>query len=332
MAKLTGNTRSNKLIWLSLILTTIFLLIDCGQGKSAADAAGQAQEREQAVINCLTGVPEIGDFVKQHKANGLVLELQASPDPQASDRYLHDYYRVYIGLYIKDNTEAGHRTRWGTFLVNAGLNEILWENPANGKYATLEEWRKSNQAENNANRGSVTDRVCIPFQKVGPITPNTTEAELNRLFGADKVQRRTIMVAEGTEQRQVSVILPDTPNELILFWRDNNYGGGPKAVWIRRGGEWQTAQGIKVGTSLEELNRINGKPFGFYGFGWDYSGVVNRSWGGGTLATAHGLSVTLRPVGELPRQYYGDKTLNSSDAGLLPDLIRVGAMDIQLSQ
>lgn len=37
---------------------------------------------------------------------------------------------------------------------------------------------------------------------------------------------------------------------------------------------WHTAEGIRIGTTLDELVELNGKPIQFSGFGWDYGGAV----------------------------------------------------------
>jgi len=39
---------------------------------------------------------------------------------------------------------------------------------------------------------------------------------------------------------------------------------------------------VTIGTTLRELERLNGKPFRMFGFWWDYGGEVS-SWEGGEL-------------------------------------------------
>jgi hypothetical protein len=50
---------------------------------------------------------------------------------------------------------------------------------------------------------------------------------------------------------------------------------------------WHTADGITLGTTLLELERINRRPFRLAGFGWDYSGTV-LSWSHGALDPVFG--------------------------------------------
>ena len=127
------------------------------------------------------------------------------------------------------------------------------------------------------------------------------------------------------------MIFPDTANELIVFWQDNQYGSLPSSVSIRKqGSAWKTVQGIRIGSTLAELNEMNRRPFSFYGFGWDYGGSISNEWDGGVMASVRGVSLVLRATRELPRYYYGDKELKSNLETLLPDGARVGRIDVQL--
>lgn len=181
------------------------------------------------------------------------------------------------------------------------------------------------------NNPVANDWLCIPFQRVGPITAATTAAELIELFGEENVQRRTIPGAEGTEYYNVSVVYPDTPNQLIVFWQNNRYGSVPQSVAVRQAGTaWKTVYGITVGTSVEELNRINGQPFTISGFGWDYGGYVS-AWNDGTLAAVQGITLRLRSAMRLPQDFYGDGVkVDSSDNRILPDAVRVGDFSVML--
>ncbi len=180
--------------------------------------------------------------------------------------------------------------------------------------------------------GVANDWTCIPFQRVGPITPATTGDDLVRLFGESNVTRKTIYVAEGTETRDVSVVYPGNKDQLIVFWQDNIYGSAPASVSVRKSGAaWKTADGVTVGTSLEELNRLNGRSFRITGFGWDYGGFVMFGEQG-ALVSVKGLSLRLSPARQLPRDCYGDGTiLDSADPRLLPDAVRVSVLDITLN-
>jgi hypothetical protein len=77
----------------------------------------------------------------------------------------------------------------------------------------------------------------------------------------------------------------------MITWRDT-VGRRLPARLILRGDStrWSVAEGITLGTTLEELERLNGRPFTLAGFGWDYAGAVT-DWRGGRLATPLGCCV-----------------------------------------
>ena len=37
---------------------------------------------------------------------------------------------------------------------------------------------------------------------------------------------------------------------------------------------WHTSSGLKIGSGLNELLKLNGQKISFYGFGWDYGGSI----------------------------------------------------------
>jgi hypothetical protein len=75
------------------------------------------------------------------------------------------------------------------------------------------------------------------------------------------------------------------------------------------GKTWTSKEGLRLGASLATLERINGGPFKFYGFGFDYGGQVTES--GPKLK---GFTVFLRPATrdeKLLEQFTGEKQFSS---------------------
>jgi hypothetical protein len=52
---------------------------------------------------------------------------------------------------------------------------------------------------------------------------------------------------------------------------------------------------ISLGTNLQELERLNGRPFTLAGFGWDYAGVITDSKGGTLDSSLAGIKLYLDP-------------------------------------
>jgi len=132
------------------------------------------------------------------------------------------------------------------------------------------------------------DWKIVPGERVGPITRASTLASLQQQFGAANVHEQAIPGAEG-EESPGAIVYPDNPaRRLAIVWGEGESVGHPEFVEIcyrqeyRGPCEWKTAQGIALGTSLMQLERLNGHLFPLAGFGWHGSGVV-FSWDGGRL-------------------------------------------------
>ena len=323
---------ANKIMYMRCIALFFILLLLSGATSSVQAAPVPVSESETSRIfdTLRTSVPEIGAMARNAKGNRLVMSLESIPDPEAKSRFERDFYHVYVGFNIDDGGGQGHRSRWATFLLNKDFHEILWANYVRGDtYIPLDDWRKY---VNGVDAEKTNDFMCIPYMRAGRIEPFSTLDDIARLYGAANVERRVIPGPEGVGQFDVSVIYPDTDNELRVYWDKNEYGKRPSWVSIRKhNSEWKTLYGIKIGTSLAELNRLNGRPFKFLGFNWDYGGSVKRDWEGGVLGTIVPASLVLRSAKNLPRKYQGDKILSSDDEDLLqPDAVWVGRIDIPL--
>jgi hypothetical protein len=130
---------------------------------------------------------------------------------------------------------------------------------------------------------SVSPLQIIPGRSAGPVTAASREADLKLRYGAEavRIERPARFILRGSRSK------------------------------------WTVGPGISLGTSLQELERINGRPFTLAGFGWDYAGVINE-WRGGALDSAlAGVKLYLDPG---PAQYesaaysqvLGDRDYSSS--------------------
>lgn len=138
-------------------------------------------------------------------------------------------------------------------------------------------------------------RVIIPGVRAGPVTAETSEADLIRQLGAAHVRRADLGIGEG-ETRPGTILFPGGADELLVFWKEDAFRS-PEHVVVRGGAtNWTTAEGIRLGTTLDTLARLNGRPFQLLGFDWDYAGTV-VSWENGRLAPMHGrLVIRLAPT------------------------------------
>jgi hypothetical protein len=116
----------------------------------------------------------------------------------------------------------------------------------------------------------------------GPFGRNASHAELVKAFGNNNVVYRDVEGAEG-QTIKASVIYPTDPKaKLEVIWSDEKARRGPM-VRAKDQSAWATANGIRIGTALAEVEKLNGKAFKLSGFDWDYGGHVT-DWLGGALA------------------------------------------------
>src|SRR5258707_5699156 len=106
------------------------------------------------------------------------------------------------------------------------------------------------------------DWTIVPGLRVGPITASTTREDLRRSFPTDAVQDDEIELDEGMLQKATLVYRGDPSKMLAISWNDEHH---PKQVFVyfgrRRGPcRWELQNGIKVGTRLAELEKLNGGP------------------------------------------------------------------------
>lgn len=135
-------------------------------------------------------------------------------------------------------------------------------------------------------RGSYgqTSYVIIPGVRAGAITGTVSEHRLKRIYGRKNVKSVEVGLGEGETVRG-TVIYPNSQSRRIeVVWKDSRSKKNPDFVQIYgKKSRWKTREGISLGTSLKELERINGEPFTLTGFEWDYAGTVT-SWNNGKLA------------------------------------------------
>lgn len=81
---------------------------------------------------------------------------------------------------------------------------------------------------------------------------------------------------------RVVVLYPSSPMEVEIVLQDSTLGASVKAVILNQKSDWPTRAGVKPGMTLKQLEELNGKPFLFYGGGWDLGGYVTN-WKDGKL-------------------------------------------------
>lgn len=162
-----------------------------------------------------------------------------------------------------------------------------------------------------------------------------TLATLQQRLGPGEAVPEVLPGAEGETMSGWTLFPKDATRRLSVYLDE----GGEHPLMLLAGREataWTRADGVRVGMTSQELARLNGGPFGFMGFDWDYGGVVT-DWRGGRLAPdgASAGPVTLCPPesreGQAPGDYpVGDSEFGSDDPRLLVTPARVCEFGINI--
>lgn len=151
-----------------------------------------------------------------------------------------------------------------------------------------------------------SDNVVIPGKRIGLITPAMSLGDLEKAYGKENVKDGELDGPEGTTIPGAR-LFAGTERELEVIWDENG-----KMVRLVRiiGSAWTFENGLKAGMSVEEVEKINGKPFKIFGWGWDYGGMAMIEEG--ELAGKVMLSFDPESA-EIPEGLLGDMELSSTD-------------------
>ncbi|MCY2685624.1 hypothetical protein [Salinimicrobium sp. TH3] len=151
------------------------------------------------------------------------------------------------------------------------------------------------------------------------------ENSLEKIYPDAEISEGVDLFEEGTIERAYSILYPNTDDELLIIWEDKTMNK-PHQIYTENDGRWRTSEGIEVGTSYEDLVKINEGSIDFYGFGWDYSGAVD--WKDGKMKDSN-VRVFLAPVAAPPKSFYGDKIIEADPEDIINLDLKVRAIILQ---
>jgi len=158
---------------------------------------------------------------------------------------------------------------------------------------------------------SAADRTVVPGQRVGAITFYSSLSVLQALYGTKNVKPKMQPLPSG-DTTPGARLFEGTDLQLDLLWDEE--GRDKRVVEVRlTGPAWTFQNGLKTGLSIDEVARINGRPFKINGFDWHFGGYA--SFDGGALAEGQG--VRFAPTVVTSKHSPGsDKKLSSTDNDL----------------
>lgn len=157
-----------------------------------------------------------------------------------------------------------------------------------------------------------------------------TEETLIARYGAANVARESVDQGEGMLVPGTVLFPADSARRLYIQWEDTVARRRPVQVVVaRRYGRWRLAPGIAMGSSLAELEHLNGGPFELGGFGGHSPGIIT-DWKGGRLSPLDDVadgsswrraSIRVRPAEPYPPDvdadhYETEAVFLSSDPGM----------------
>lgn len=156
------------------------------------------------------------------------------------------------------------------------------------------------------------------------LEPTASIQSIKTTFGTDDIAADSLPLGdtEGDWLPATVVFAHDARRRIAIVWKDTVAKRMPRFIRVSGPTDWRTSEGITIGTSLKELEHLNGKPFHLAGFAFDESGAVT-SWDGGKLESLStpscGLSMHVNPadsLGPADRKLYeqvqGDSIFSSS--------------------
>lgn len=126
---------------------------------------------------------------------------------------------------------------------------------------------------------SLIDVTVVAGKKFGVLHNKISFADLQKIFGEKQVKTYRDTVS-GTPYA-TSVLFEGQPNELQIAWHNEELLQYPNIVFFKHPkAVWQADNGIKIGATLEEIEKINEAPVEVVGFGSRYeAGLVKYKEG-----------------------------------------------------
>jgi len=102
-----------------------------------------------------------------------------------------------------------------------------------------------------------SDPNAITCEGIGPVKLSDSYASLEGTIGADKLENGTAEVDGKTVH--ITKVFPNEAEEIIIYWAENKepYQTITKISIANNFGPYQTAEGLRVGSTLNDLKQYN---------------------------------------------------------------------------
>ena len=156
----------------------------------------------------------------------------------------------------------------------------------------------------------------------GPFAKDSSHLELVTAFKSTNITFTDVEAADGTKV-PASILFPnDSKRRLEVWWSDRTHRSDIHLIVIGGQSTWTGPDGLRLGQTLEQVEKINHKSFKLKGFDKDRIGTVS-DWDGGELATLAGgcnaglsLRADAKASAEKINALSADKEYSSSDPAI----------------
>jgi hypothetical protein len=158
--------------------------------------------------------------------------------------------------------------------------------------------------------------LIVSGKSVGEINHLFNYNHLLNTFGSNRVEDIELSLPDALGTYTVTIVDKDTPSELIIVWKENLFHQKISYIEITRPeSPYSTGNNIRIGTTLEMLEKINGKPITFFGFESDYAGMVINYNEGSLEGSRLGITLDKKniPLDAVSKKLSGDIKLHSDD-------------------
>lgn len=127
------------------------------------------------------------------------------------------------------------------------------------------------------------DSTLVTDSSWGPINKNANLATLETLYGKANLKDEWICGPECADTILVTKIYPEQAKEITVYWDDSAFHKKIMMLEVYRDSTpYHTVHGLKSGSTLSDILKVNGQKINFSGFSWDYGGFI-QSYNNGAL-------------------------------------------------
>jgi len=174
------------------------------------------------------------------------------------------------------------------------------------------------------------ERMIGGNTNAGPINIGTSEDDLKNVFGKFNVYPSTIKI--GDETAECTKVLAGKNDQLDIIWKSANHTT-PWKVIVHQNNSWKTDNGIHVGMTISELEKINGKPFSMTVDSENFL-LMSKSWKDGKVSSNIVVHFTIQrdKSFDIDSLFKKDQTILSNSEKIDSKIFEINTLIIEIGQ